>query len=114
MRDRWVGLEVGVDALRWARLLRRAHEIALRGGHTPAIVRNVIADSWGRCEAAGVDAGEPGAPLAIDPRDARGRWKEHPLSQTTETIGSALKDLLYDARHIVVVSDADGCLLWSD
>lgn len=114
MRDRWVGLEAGVDALRWARLLRRAHELALRGGRTPSIVRNVIADSWSRSEAAGVDAGEPGAPLAIDPGDARGRWREHPLSQTTATIHSVLKDLLYDARHIVVVSDADGCLLWSD
>jgi transcriptional regulator of acetoin/glycerol metabolism len=27
---------------------------------------------------------------------------------------SVLGDLLYDARHIVVVSDADGCILWSD
>jgi GAF domain len=114
MRNRWVGLEAGVDALRWARLLGRAHEIALHGGRTPAIVRNVIADSWTRSEAAGVDAGEPGAPLVIDPEDASGRWEEHPLAHTTATIQAVLKDLLYDARHIVVVSDADGCLLWSD
>jgi hypothetical protein len=114
MRDRWVGLQAGIDALKWARLLRRAHEAALRGGHPPAIVREVIADSWERCTQTGVDPGDPGAPLVIDPDDARGRWQEHPLSRATEIIRIVLGGLLHDARHIVVVSDADGCLLWSE
>jgi GAF domain len=114
MRDRWVGLQVGIDALKWARLLRRAHEAALRNGHAPAIVRDVIADSWERCTQTGVDPGDPGAPLVIDPDDARGRWQEHPLSRATEILRTVLGGLLYDARHIVVVSDADGCLLWAD
>ena len=114
MRDRWVGLQAGVDALKWARLLRRAHEAALRSGQAPAIVRNVIADSWERCTETGVDPGDPGAPLIIDPDDARGRWQEHPLSRATEILRHVLGGLLHDARHIVVVSDAEGCLLWSD
>lgn len=49
MRDSWVGLQAGVDAHKWARLLRRAHESAVNGGHVPAIVREVIANSWERC-----------------------------------------------------------------
>jgi transcriptional regulator of acetoin/glycerol metabolism len=114
MRDRWVGLEVGVDTLKWARLLRRAHEAALRNGQAPSIVRGVIAASWERCTETGLDPGGPGAPLMIDPGDARERWREHPLSRTTELLRSVLGDLLHDARHIVVVSDADGCLLWSE
>ncbi len=114
MRDSWVGLQAGVDARKWARLLRRAHESAVNGGHVPAIVRGVIADSWERCSETGVDPAEPGARLLIDPEDAGERWREHPLSRTTEILRRVLGDLLYDARHIVVVSDADGCLLWSD
>ena len=114
MRDSWVGLQAGVDARKWARLLRRAHASAVTGGHVPAIVRGVIADSWERCTETGVDPAEPGAPLLIDPADAGERWREHPLSRTTAMLRSVLGDLLYDARHIVVVSDADGCLLWSD
>jgi hypothetical protein len=114
MMDRWVGLQAGVDALKWARLLRRAHEAALRSGHAPAIVREVIADSWGRCTETGIDPGDPGAPLVIDPDDARGRWEEHPLSRATEILRDVLGGLLHDARHIVVVSDVDGCLLWSE
>ena len=114
MRDRWVGLQAGVDATKWARLLRRAHEAALRSGRAPSIVRDVIADSWERCTDTGVDPGEPGAPLRFDPDDAHERWHEHPLERATEILRAVFGGLLYDARHIVVVSDADGTLLWSD
>ncbi len=114
MRESWVGLQAGVDAHKWARLLRRAHASALCDGHVPAIVRGVIADSWERCSQRGVDPAEPGAPLVIDPQDAVERWREHPLSRMTQILRSVLDDLLYDARHILVVADADGCLLWSD
>ncbi len=114
MRDSWVGLQAGVDARGWARVLRRAHDSAINGGHVPTIVREVIAASWQRCSETGVDPAEPGAPLVIDPEDAGERWREHPLSRVTEILRSVLDGLLHDARHIVVVSDADGCLLWSD
>ena len=114
MRDRWVGLQAGVDARKWAGLLRRAHSAAVTQGHVAPIVREVIADSWGRCTETGVDPDEPGAPLLMEPADADARWREHPLSRSAEILSSVLGNLLYDARHIAVVSDADGCLLWSD
>jgi transcriptional regulator of acetoin/glycerol metabolism len=114
VHDRWVGLQSGVDARKWARLLRRAHSTAVTSGHVAPIVRDVIADSWERCNETGVNPDEPGAPLTMEPADAGARWREHPLSRSTEILHSVLGHLLYDARHIVVVSDADGCLLWSD
>jgi hypothetical protein len=117
MRDSWVGLQAGVDARKWAGVLRRAHDVALQGGHVPAIVRGVIADSWERCSESGVDPGDTAPshpPLVVDPDDASERWREHPLSRTTDVLHGVLGDLLYEARHIVVVSDAGGCLLWSD
>jgi len=114
MRDRWVGLQAGVDARKWAGLLRRAHSTAVSRGHVAPIVREVIADSWQRCNVTGIDPDEPGAPLVVEPSDARERWRDHPLSKGTEILRSVLGDLLYDAQHIVVVSDADGLLLWSE
>jgi transcriptional regulator of acetoin/glycerol metabolism len=114
MRDDWVGLEVGVDARDWARLLRRAHEASVVGGHAPSIVRRVVAASWERCAETGMDPGTAGAPLLIDAGDAHERWREHPLSRATELLRGALGGLLHDARHILVVSDADGTLLWSE
>ncbi|MGI9184329.1 MAG: M14 family zinc carboxypeptidase [Solirubrobacteraceae bacterium] len=114
MRDSLVGLQAGVDARKWARLLRRAHNAAILGGHVPSIVRGVIADSWARCTETGVDPSEPGAPLVHEQAETRDRWREHPLSPMTEILRHVLGDLLFEARHIVVVSDADGCLLWAD
>ena len=114
MHDSWVGLQAGVDARKWAGLLRRAHEVAINRGRAPSIVRGVIADSWQRCTDTGVDPDEPGAPLAIDPDDADARWREHPLSAGTEVLRGVLGNLLYEGRHIFVVSDANGCLLWAD
>jgi hypothetical protein len=114
MRDTWVGLQAGVDARKWARLLRRAHDAAVHHDHVAPIVRTVIADSWERCSQTGVDPVAPGAPLMIDPDEAGERWREHPLSQTAEILRSVFADLLYDRRHIVVVADADGCLLWAE
>lgn len=114
MRDSLVGLQAGVDARKWARLLSRAHDTAIRGGWVPSIVRGVIAESWERCSQTGVDPSEPGAPLLLEAPEARDRWREHPLSRMTEILQHALGDLLYEARHIVVVSDAEGCLLWAD
>ncbi|HET9102060.1 MAG TPA: GAF domain-containing protein [Solirubrobacteraceae bacterium] len=114
MRDSQVGLQAGVDAHKWARVLRRAHDAAFHSGRVPSIVRGVIADSWERCTETGVDPADPGAPLVLEQAEARERWGEHPLSRTTAVLRDVLGGLLYDARHIVVVSDADGCLLWAD
>ena len=50
----------------------------------------------------------------LDEGGASDRWQEHPLSCATDVLRTVLGDLLYDARHIVVVSDAEGCILWSD
>ena len=114
MRDQWVGLQAGVDARKWARVLRRAHDRAVTKGHVPPIVRNVIADSWERCSETGVDPVAHGAPLMFDPDDAGDRFSEHPLSQMVEILRTVFAGLLYEGRHILVVSDADGCLLWSE
>ncbi|HET9073068.1 MAG TPA: hypothetical protein VFN48_00685, partial [Solirubrobacteraceae bacterium] len=103
-----------MDARGWARVLRRAHEIAVASGRVPTVVREVIAQSWQRCTDEGVDPGGPGVPQVLSPDEARERWEAHPLSRATGILQGVLGQLLYDARHIVVVSDADGCLLWSD
>src|ERR1700747_2208930 len=105
MKDRWVGLQAGVDARKWAGLLQSPHTTALHNGHVAPIVREVIADSWERCSETGVDPDESGAPLAMAPDDAGERWREPPLAESTEILRTVLGDLLYDARHIVVGSD---------
>jgi len=114
MHDPDASLQAGVDPHRWADLLRRAHETTFARGRAPSIVRGVVADSWERCTAGGLSPDVRTAPLAVEPSDARTRWEDHPLAQTTDLLRSVLAGLLHDARHILVVGDADGTLLWSE
>jgi transcriptional regulator of acetoin/glycerol metabolism len=101
MRDHAVGLPAGADAGTWARRLVAAHRAALDIGRPPLEVRELIAASWTRCVAAGVDPGRTGAPLLLDPEEAGARWREHPLAECSEPMLDVLGDLLYDARHVV-------------
>lgn len=114
MHDPDASLQAGVDPRRWADLLRRAHEATFARGRAPSIVRDVVADSWERCTTSGLTPDAPAAPLMVEPDDARSRWEEHPLSRTADLLRGVLAGLLHDARHILVVSDADGTLLWSE
>jgi hypothetical protein len=96
-----------------ARLLVRAHERALAGGGADAVVRDVVTRSWDRSRLAGVDPDHHAAPRLHEHRETLERWRMHPLARFAPLVREHLSDFAYDARHIVVIGDADGCLLWS-
>jgi hypothetical protein len=110
----WIALEAGVDPDASARALRRAHERFFAGAaDEPTPVRTVIGASWRRAARAGVapDAsGSAGAPLdepaVSERRRASGLAAALPL----------LRDLVdveaREARHLLIVTDAEGRLLW--
>jgi signal transduction histidine kinase len=99
---------------------RRAHE--LRGlwdeyltEHHVDHVRRPIADSWHRSEAAGVDPSGSRAPTLFgDRRDVGERWEMHPLAAAAPLIRRWVGSVADDSKHLIVVSDADGLLLWLD
>lgn len=113
-RNPWVGASFGETALKQARTLARAHELALGEGRMRdvGVVRPVVKASWERSRTAGIDPSTPRvAPVSV--ADAGDRWSEHPLRRYADVIERTLSAFAYDAGHIVVVADADGCLLWS-
>lgn len=112
--DSQVSLQAGVDPRRLAGLLRRAHDVTFARGRAPSIVRDVVAASWLRSTASGLTPDVGVAPLSIEPGDAHERWQTHPLRRTTDVLRGVLGNLLLDARHILVIADADGTLLWSE
>jgi GAF domain len=113
-RNPWVGVDLAAEPVAWARLLRRAHDQAQAGAAPPAIVRDVVTRSWERSRSAGVDPERHDAPMLHDEAEAEERWRAHPLSRFSALVAHTLGSYTHDARHIVVISDADGCLLWSD
>jgi hypothetical protein len=111
-RSPWVGIDSGVDPVSWARLLRRAHELAVSEGASPSILREVVARSWRRAATAGVDP-DGSAPKMLDTTQTAKALAEHPVSHLLPLIRSMLAEATEDARYFAVLSDADGVLLWA-
>jgi hypothetical protein len=111
-RSPWVGIDPQVDPVKWARLLRRAHELALSEGASPSILRELVARSWKRAAGAGVDP-DGSAPRMLDASETERALAEHPVSHLLPLIESMLAEATEDARYFAVLSDADGVLLWA-
>jgi signal transduction histidine kinase len=78
-------------------------------------VRLPIAESWSRSEVAGVSPSDSRAPtLFTDRREVRERWEAHPLEAAAPLIRRWLGRVADESEQLIVVSDADGLLLWLD
>lgn len=113
LRSPWVAVDLAADPVAQARLLRRAHEVALSGCGTPPVLRELIVESWRRCMAAGVDPDRP-APMMLSADEAAARFASHPLAAVTPLVRGLLGTVSAEARHLVAISDAGGTLLWID
>lgn len=120
MTNPWLAIDVATAPGDRAREVRRAWErfvvgdwrrLARRGD--PRAVRQPIVDSWRRCAAAGVDpSGRRIAPVVSDADETAARWEIHPLAEMAPLIRDCLAASADESRHLIVVSDANGVLLW--
>jgi len=113
MHSPWVGVDLAADQVAWARLLRSAHEVSHSGRGTPAVLREVIVRSWERCVEAGVDRERP-APRMLGEEEARQRLGGHPLTVAVPLVRELLTEVARDARHLAVLADRQGLLLWAE
>ena len=110
----WVAFDATASPARRAQELRRVWDRYLSGGPLDA-ARRPIAESWRRSQIAGIDPVRSRAPtLLADRRDVRDRWEAHPLEVAAALIRRWLEPLARESEHLMVVSDADGLLLWLD
>ena len=109
----WIGIQPGVDPLRWAKLLRRAHDAGAGEGDPSPILRDVVARSWRRSATAGIDPDRP-APRMLDDTETAHRLEGHPLAGVLPLIASMLAVAMRDSVSLAALSDADGLLLWAD
>src|SRR4051794_41269544 len=108
----WLAIDAATAPHLRARELRLAWEGFLSGGGLTA-VREPIADSWRRSSAAGVDpSGDRLAPVLAGADETSARWDVHPLSAAAPLIREFLAPIADETAHLVVVSDAEGVLLW--
>jgi hypothetical protein len=112
MSNPWLAIDVATAPSQRAREVRRAWERFVGDGDSRE-VRAPIAESWRRSVAAGVDpSGTHIAPVVADVDETSARWEIHPLAEMAPLIRACLAATADESRHLIVVSDANGVLLW--
>lgn len=109
-------LQAGQDPREQARRLRRAREDVLRAPdgarRVPPAVRDVIGASWERLRLSGLDPSGRGAQRHLDGPELRERRGTSPLAEVMPMVQAHLGVAADAVGQVVVVSDADGAVLW--
>ena len=115
----WLAIDATTTPRVRAREVRRAWDRFMAGAATAgssesADLRAPIAASWERSQEAGVDPFvERVAPAVADADEVAARWEVHPLSAVAPLIRQYV-EAAGDAHGIIVVTDAQGTVLWVD
>jgi hypothetical protein len=107
-----VALPVGVDPAARSRELAVAHDEFLATGQAHPPVRPLVADSWRRCLAQGMDPEHSMAPVHFTDDSLAAIRDAHPLAAVMPVIRRLLVEDAIDDGLLVAVSDAAGRLLW--
>jgi hypothetical protein len=91
---------------------RQAHAAFVGDGELADAVRSVVAESWIRSSAAGVDPDAQLAPVVLDAADLDEYRSAHPLSQVFPLLYDVLGRAAVDCDCVMAVGDAAGKLLW--
>ena len=112
--DTWLAVEPMGDRLKQARGLQRVHEAFQAGEDVGGRVRAVVAQSWARSGDAGVNPVDHLAPILMDEREIEARWSQHPLYAVLPLLRDLLRGATSESGHMLVISDAQGVLLWME
>ncbi|SFN13495.1 GAF domain-containing protein [Pseudonocardia ammonioxydans] len=97
-----------------ARRLRRIYDDDLGTGGSTTGPRPVVSDSWQRSLAARVDPERRLPPLVYRADELRDVREGHPLHAVMPLLRSTLVSIADEAMHVMLVTDADGHVLWRD
>jgi signal transduction histidine kinase len=108
----WAAIDATASPTLRARELSRIWYDYLSDGRLDH-VRAPIAESWQRSQVAGISPSRSLAPTVIaDRTDVSMRWDAHPLMGAAPLIRRWLGPIAGQSEHLIVVSNADGLLLW--
>ncbi|AXB48757.1 helix-turn-helix domain-containing protein [Amycolatopsis albispora] len=102
------------DPMEYAQLLRAVHEAVLSGVPSPRSPRSLISESWDRSLAAHVDPDRKLPPVVCDRGEVADLREAHPLAPVLPLLRQTLVSIADDAEHIMIVTDADGLILWRE
>jgi hypothetical protein len=112
--DRDTAVRLPADPAAHAALLARVHEAVLSGSPAPSSPRTVVADSWDRSLRAHIDP-ELRNPEQVYGADELAEMRTaHPLAAVLPLLRATLVSVADEASHVMIVTDADGLILWRE
>jgi hypothetical protein len=97
-----------------ARALAEVIEAVLSGSPGHQAPRPVVSASWQRSLAAHVDPERRTPPVVYAPDELADIRAAHPLSDCLPLLRSTLASIADEAMHVMLVTDAEGHILWRD
>jgi hypothetical protein len=105
----------GTDLSRHARDLVRVHDAVIGGGRPPMRPRALVARSWSRVMELGLDPDLTGTRTDPLPREeVERRRRTSPLGLVIDDLRQVLSSIADASRFLMVVTDADGVILWRE
>ncbi len=104
----------GTDLSQHARVLVRVHDAVIGGGSPPVRPRGVVARSWSRVLGLGLDASRTNAREPLPFPEVERRRRTSPLSLVIAELRQVLVSVADASSFLMVVTDADGVILWRE
>ncbi len=104
----------GVDTMRAARMLSEVRSATLSGGRAPVAPRPVIEESWERMLRSGVAPDHDVHSGLLSRAEVQRRRESSTLRHVLPVLREGLLPFTDASRHIMVVADADGRVLWRE
>ncbi|WP_249138539.1 GAF domain-containing protein [Phycicoccus avicenniae] len=104
----------GTDLGQHARALRRTHDAVMGGARPQDPVRPLVSRSWSRVLGFGLDPTHANARDPLPRAEVERRRQASPLALVVDEVRSVLTSVADASRFIVVVTDADGIILWRE
>jgi len=103
-----------MDAADEARRLSELYDEVLGGHRVPGVPRRLVAESWQRSLAAAVDPELDAPPVVVDHEALEGVRSSHPLQAVLPVLRQTLTTIADEASHIMIITDAQGMVLWRE
>jgi GAF domain len=104
----------GTDLSQHARELQLVHDAVIGGRRSAARPRAVVARSWSRVMRAGLDPDRENARDPVDREEVERRRRGSPLTAVIGELAQVIKSVADASHFLMVVTDADGVILWRE
>lgn len=113
-QTRFAAVRPGTDLGRHARELQRVHDAVLSGHRPPEQPRTLVARSWRRVLGMGLDPDSPNGRGTPSAAEVERRRVSSPLALVIDDLRAVLTSAADAATYLMVVTDADGIVLWRE